>query len=31
MHSLDKQKVVISTRRKVGNCLEDGDDMYNFK
>ena len=27
MDSLDKQKLVISARRKVGNCGEDGDDM----
>ena len=31
MDSLDKEKVVISTRRKAVNCGEDGDDMYNLK
>ena len=31
MDSPDKEKAVISIRRKEGNCGEDGDDIYNFR
>ena len=31
MDSLNKNKVVNSMRRKVVDCTEDGEDMYNFR
>lgn len=31
MIRLDKERVVIGSRRKIGNCGEDGDDIYNFE